>query len=217
MDLQLRVGEGVLCPREDTIVLVETAARAAERIRRASPRVKPCGLDLCAGTGAAALGIATLVPGVSVTCVELSSAAYPYLQENLAAYPQYDIKAVQGDVLSADFAAQFADGAYHFIASNPPYICTDEIATLEPEVQNEPKMALDGGEDGLLFYRAICRLWLPKLMPGGTLAVEIGEEQGESVACLFADSGLQQVQVEKDWAGHDRCVSGQLPELVHTL
>lgn len=208
MGLTLAVGEGVLCPREDTAVLVETTARAAERIRAANPQVKLCGLDLCAGSGAAALGICSLVPGAELTCVELSSAAYPYLEKNIAAHPQYNVKAVQGDILSAEFAAQFADGGYHFIASNPPYIATNEIATLDPEVQQEPTLALDGGEDGLLFYRAICKLWVCKLCPGGTLAVEIGEEQGESVADLFRFCGLHDVTITKDWAGHDRCVSG---------
>lgn len=208
MGLTLAVGEGVLCPREDTAVLVETAARAAERICMANPQVKPCGLDLCAGSGAAALGICSLVQGAELTCVELSSDAYRYLERNIAAYPQYNVKAVQGDILSTEFATQFEDSSYHFIASNPPYIATDEIAALEPEVQHEPALALDGGTDGLLFYRAICKLWLPKLCPGGMLAVEIGEEQGESVASLFHASGLHDVKITKDWAGLDRCVSG---------
>lgn len=208
MGLTLAVGEGVLCPREDTAVLVETAARAAERIRCANPQVKPCGLDLCAGSGAAALGICSLAPNAAITCVELSDDAYRYLEKNIAAHSQYNVKAVRGDILSPEFANQFENSSYHFIASNPPYIVTDEIATLEPEVQHEPFLALDGGADGLLFYRAISKLWLPKLCSGGMLAVEIGEEQGESVASLFHASGLHDVKITKDWAGHDRCVSG---------
>lgn len=205
MGLTLAVGEGVLCPREDTAVLVETAASAAKALH---PQKKLTALDLCAGSGAAGLGVCRLCAGAELTCVELSPEALPYLEKNIAAYPQYAVRAVQGDVLSPEFAAQFADGGYQLIVSNPPYIATEEITTLEPEVQQEPKLALDGGEDGLLFYRAICRLWLPKLCHGGVLAVEIGEEQGESVRRLFTESGLQNVTVTKDWANLDRCVSG---------
>lgn len=204
MGLTLAVGEGVLCPREDTAVLVETAASAAKALHLQ----KLTALDLCAGSGAAGLGVCKLCAGAELTCVELSPEALPYLEKNIAAHPQYAVRAVQGDVLSSEFAAQFVDGGYQLIVSNPPYIATEEIASLEPEVQREPKLALDGGEDGLLFYRAICRLWLPKLCPGGVLAVEIGEEQGESVRRLFAESGLQNVTVTKDWANLDRCVSG---------
>lgn len=203
MDLHLAVGEGVLCPREDTAVLVETVSQFLTDYKG-----EPHGLDLCAGSGAVALGICTLCEQARLTCAELSPDAYHYLERNIAAYPQYNVKATQGDILSPEFADQFENGAFHFIASNPPYIATEEIAALEPEVQNEPSLALDGGADGLLFYRTICRLWLPKLCPGGMLAVEIGEEQGESVSALFRESGLREVTITKDWAGHDRCVSG---------
>ena len=200
LGLELKVGEGVLVPREDTAVLVEALT---ERLRGVSC---PRGLDLCAGTGAVALGLCSLLPGAEVICVELSPRAYPYLEENLAAYPQYSVEAVTGDVLNPETAARFSPGALDFIASNPPYIASGELPSLQAEVQQEPALALDGGRDGLLFYRAIVRLWAPLLKPGGILAVEIGETQAEEVRALFQAHGLEQISVHQDWAGLDRAV-----------
>lgn len=202
LDLRLAVGEGVLCPREDTAVLVRTLAG------RLANRPAPLGLDLCAGSGAVALGLCSLLPRASVTCVELSEAALGYLRENLGRYPQYSVTALRGDVLEPKAAAIFAPGSLDMIAANPPYVRTQELSGLQPEVRQEPALALDGGPDGLRFYRAICAHWLPLLKPGGLLAVEIGEEQGKAVEALFAAAGLRAISVQKDLAGLDRCVSG---------
>ncbi len=143
--LSLAVGEGVLVPREDTAVLVETLAQGLEGISH------PRGLDLCAGTGAVALGLLTLLPESALSCVELSQEAFPYLEENLRRYGEGRVKARKGDVLSPELAGEFAPGSLDFLASNPPYIETGELSTLQPEVQNEPSLALDGGADGLIF------------------------------------------------------------------
>ncbi len=205
LGLDLAVGEGVLCPREDTAVVVETLA---ERLRSSRDQA-PAGLDLCAGAGAVALGLCSLLPQAQAVCLELSPWAFSYLERNIAAYPQYQVRAVQGDVLSPKAAEMFPFESLDFLASNPPYIKTGELASLQPEVQKEPSLALDGGEDGLLFYRAIARFWLPLLKPGGILAVEIGEDQGEDVSRLFASRGLTDIRVGQDWAGLDRCVSGR--------
>lgn len=202
MGLSLKVGEGVLVPREDTAVLVEALA---ERLKE---NPAPVGVDLCAGSGAVALGLCTLIPHGKITCLELSKQAFSYLEQNLAAYPQYGVKAKEGDVLREETAEGFLPQSLDFIASNPPYIPSGEIPRLQPEVQKEPALALDGGEDGLLFYRAICSLWLPRLKPGGVLAVEIGEEQGKAVSALFSSYGLTHIELRKDWAGLDRCVVG---------
>ena len=212
MGLTFFVGEGVLVPREDTVTLVETAARRATAgLPCGNPgAIKACGLDLCAGSGAVALGLATLLPKIEMTCVELSPAAFSYLTKNLAAYPQYAVKAEQGDILLPETAARYKDGSFDLLVANPPYIKTEELPALQAEVQREPKLALDGGADGLKFYRAICELWTKKLRPGGVLAVEIGDEQGESVSALFRACGLQKVEVYQDWAGKDRCVCGQV-------
>ncbi len=203
LGMDLSLGEGVLVPREDTIVLVETLAKGLEGIPA------PRGLDLCAGTGAVALGLLTLVPECSAQCVEVSQKALPYLEKNLERYGQGRVTALAGDVLSRETAAAFAPGSLDFLASNPPYIATEEIPTLQPEVQREPALALDGGPDGLVFYRAITELWLPLVRPGGVVAVEIGETQGAQVADLFTQAGLKNVTVTQDWSGLDRVVSGK--------
>ncbi len=203
MGLSLRVGEGVLVPREDTAVLVETLAERLQGVP------EPVGVDLCAGSGAVALGLCTLLPHAKLTCLELSEQAFSYLEQNLAAYPQYKICAKVGDVLRKETAESFPPQSLDFIASNPPYIPSKELSILQPEVQREPAMALDGGEDGLVFYRALCALWLPRLKPGGILAVEIGEDQGKAVSALFASHGLTKIELRQDWAGLDRCVAGE--------
>ena len=203
MGLSLRVGEGVLVPREDTAVLAETLAERLQGVP------EPVGVDLCAGSGAVALGLCTLLPHAKLTCLELSEQAFSYLEQNLAAYPQYKICAKVGDVLRKETAESFPPQSLDFIASNPPYIPSKELSILQPEVQREPAMALDGGEDGLVFYRALCALWLPRLKPGGVLAVEIGEDQGKAVSALFASHGLTKIELRQDWAGLDRCVAGE--------
>lgn len=200
MALTLRCGPGVLIPRDDTAVLVEAACARLHGVQR------PRGLDLCAGTGAVGLMLARDA-GAAVTAVEKFDDALGYLRENCARYPQLAVQAVQGDVLAPSFVAAMPDGQ-DFIVSNPPYIETAELPGLQREVQREPMTALDGGADGLLFYRAICALWAKKLRPGGVLAVEIGETQGASVSALFAAAGFSDIRVHRDTGGLDRAVSG---------
>lgn len=205
MGLSLKVGEGVLIPRDDTEVLVrETAALL--------PKAAPCtGLDLCAGTGAVALGLCSLSPAVSIACVELSDLAFSYLEQNLSSYPQWQVTAVKGDVLKGP-ANTFRKESLDVLVSNPPYIASEEIPTLQKEVQQEPPMALDGGKDGLIFYKAICDLWTPLLKPGGIIGFEIGETQGEAVCALLEKSGFTQLKVHKDLGGLDRVITGRKGE-----
>ena len=148
MSLTLSCGEGVLIPREDTAVLVEAVCKRLSKTENL-----PKGLDLCAGTGAVGLSIAKEAHA-EVTEVELYDGAFNYLNENLARYPELPVTAVKGDMLDKAFAETLPDG-FDFIASNPPYIETSELPLLQREVQKEPKTALDGGADGLIFYRAI--------------------------------------------------------------
>lgn len=201
MSLTLSCGEGVLIPREDTAVLVEAVCK-----RLSKTEDSPKGLDLCAGTGAVGLSIAKEAHA-EVTEVELYDGAFNYLNENLARYPELPVTAVKGDMLDKAFAETLPDG-FDFIASNPPYIETSELPLLQREVQKEPKTALDGGADGLIFYRAICDIWAKKLHPNGVLAVEIGETQGQAVKVLFEAAGLRDVRIHKDLGALDRAVSG---------
>lgn len=201
MGMQLQVGEGVLVPREDTEVLVRSCAALLKGIE------KPHGIDLCAGTGAVALGICSLIPGAALYAAEFSDKAYPYLQQNLKKYPAFAIKPIQGDILTEDFRQGFPAGCFDFIISNPPYIETGELDGLQAEVQREPRLALDGGSDGLLFYRCIARQWLPYLRPGGILAVEIGDTQAEATGKIFQSAGLLEITVHRDLSGFDRCIT----------
>lgn len=197
LSLTLKVGEGVLIPRPDTELLCEAAAQ------RLAGKQNPRVLDLCAGTGCVGLGVASLVPGARVTEVELSEDALGYLKENVAAYPHYDVTIRQADVLT-DYAT--FDGVYDAILSNPPYIPTADLAGLQREVQQEPKMALDGTADGLAFYRVIAEHWCEKLAKDGFCAVEVGVGQAADVAALFTAQGLKTVEILPDLAGIDRVV-----------
>ena len=202
MGLELFVGEGVLVPREDTAVLVEAMAGAmAVDARR-------LGLDLCAGTGAVGLGLCSLLPAAKVFCVEKDSAALAYLHKNLAKYSGFQAEALEADVLDPKLPENLPKGL-DFIAANPPYIESGDLPGLQPAVRREPAAALDGGPDGLVFYRAITSWWARLLRPGGLLGVEIGSTQGQAVKILFEDSGFQSVQVRKDLGGLDRVVLGK--------
>ncbi|HCA30448.1 MAG TPA: peptide chain release factor N(5)-glutamine methyltransferase [Ruminococcaceae bacterium] len=199
LSLTLEVGEGVLIPRADTELLCETAADRLSGIDR--PKV----LDLCAGSGCVGLGLASLCPDADVTAVELSDEALYYLERNCARYPKLHVTPVKANVLLD------ADGfqeCYDAILSNPPYIPADEIPSLMQEVQHEPVMALDGG-DGLVFYRAIIRSWLPKLVSGGICAVEVGMGQAKDVAAMFSKAGLINIEMFRDLGGIERVVIGE--------
>ena len=98
------------------------------------------------------------------------------------------------------------------LVSNPPYILRSLLPQLQREVQFEPAMALDGGPDGLDFYRAIAQNWREKLRPGGWLALEIGYDQGKTVPALLEQQGYTCVQLHRDLSGNDRCVTARRPE-----
>jgi len=200
--LTLAVGDGVLIPRPDTELLCETAAAWLDQRGGNTATV----LDLCAGSGCVGLGVASLCrTPLQVTAVELSDAAFPYLQKNIARYPQYAVTATKADVLRD--AARF-DKGYTAVLSNPPYIPTGDLPHLMREVQREPKMALDGDTDGLRFYRVIAEEWVNKLQDGGLCAVEVGVGQADDVATLFTAAGLTDIAIHRDLGGIPRVVMG---------
>lgn len=197
LSLTLEVGEGVLIPRPETELLCELAAGRLKTV--SAPRV----LDLCAGSGCVGLGIASLCPAVTVTAVEKSPDAFAYLKRNVSRYPQFSLTPVRADVLT-DYAA-FSE-LFNAIVSNPPYIPAADLPALQREVQHEPRMALDGGEDGLCFYRVIAEHWTKCLCPGGFVAVEIGIGQEADVMRLFQKAGLRDVGFLRDYADIPRVV-----------
>lgn len=197
--MPLAVGEGVLVPREDTLALVEAAASCLQGQK--APRI----LDLCAGTGAVALSLLRRIPDARAVCVEWSPQAIPYLRRNLETFGDGRAQWVAADVLTAPDGDW---GYFDAIVSNPPYIPSADVEGLQWEVQCEPRMALDGGTDGLNFYRAICSQWLPLLRAGGTLAFEIGYDIREGVEAVMRQHTVTNITHKQDINGVDRCLFG---------
>lgn len=187
-------GEGVLIPRPDTEALCEKA------IEFLGSEEKSC-IDLCSGTGCVAVSIAEHCKNAEVYALEKYDKAYEYLEKNISLNRSRVIP-LKGDLFFP------TDGKYDLIVSNPPYIASDKLSSLQKEVRFEPMTALDGGADGLLFYRAIAELWVPKLKSGGMLAVEVGYDQSEAVKRIFSDVGLKNVGTYRDLCKIERVVFG---------
>ncbi|WP_294716584.1 peptide chain release factor N(5)-glutamine methyltransferase [uncultured Gemmiger sp.] len=201
MDFTLKVGPGVLCPRADSEIVCESALTLLQG------RERPVVYDLCAGTGCLGLGIARHSPGALVTCVEKSQEAWQYLTANTE---QTGVRTVQADVFTY-YKTLPAEGA-DLIISNPPYLTGAEMRALMPETAQEPAMALDGGADGLDFYRLLTEKYRDAVRPGGWLVLEIGYAQGPAVLALGAACGWVNTSCRKDYGGNDRAVLLQKPE-----
>ena len=199
LDFELAVGPGVLCPRADTEVVAEAAAQMLAGVQ--APKV----LDLCAGTGCLGLGVKRFCPEADVTCVEKSPEAFRYLKKNaVSALKQGTARAVEGDLFN--YWQGLPEGELDLIVSNPPYLTAAEMQQLQPEVAREPAMALEAGEDGLVFYRTLAEHYQNALRPGGALALEIGWQQREAVTALLAANGWVDIACRKDYGGNDRCI-----------
>jgi len=235
MGLDFFVNEHVLIPRQDTETLVELVLEEQQgkrqeqqlegqqkkqqeqqpeeqqkKQRGQQPEEQPGKprklLDLCTGSGCIAISLAVKGGFESVTATDLSEEALKVAERN-ARMHQVPIRFFQGDLFSA--LPQSEVKTFDIITSNPPYIPTAVIATLEPEVrEHEPMMALDGTEDGLKFYRQIAKEAGSWLKPGGSIYLEIGYDQGEAVSGLLEDAGFTNVRVVKDLPGKDRVVCG---------
>lgn len=195
MDFDFLVGEGVLIPRQDTEVLVETVL---EREKDVPQHI----LDLCTGSGCIAISLKKYFPASSVVAVDLSSDALSIAKQN-ANHLEADVTFLESDLFSN------VEGVFDIIVSNPPYIKTKEIDTLMEEVKMfEPMMALDGKEDGLFFYNRLLSDGRRYAKKGTRVYVEIGHDQGREVKALFLKYGYKQVNIRKDLAGLDRIVYG---------
>jgi release factor glutamine methyltransferase len=200
--LPFRVDRRVLIPRPDTEVLVETALNGS-RARHLYGRM----LDLCTGSGCVAVAFAKERPTWRVTALDLSPDAADLARENARrAGVAHHVSVLEGDLFAPlPIAAQF-----ELITANPPYIPSGDIAGLDVDVRDfEPRLALDGGADGLAIIGRLLREASPYLTPGGLLALEVGFDQAPAVAALFQEAGFVEVSRAKDLAGIERVVSGR--------
>lgn len=197
--LTLTVGRGVLIPRADTETLVEAVLT---RLRgTTAPRIA----DLCTGSGCIALALKSQRADASVCGVELSTEALGYAAENRSLLG-LEVQLVQADVLKAQTAAQLH--GLDCIVCNPPYLTAEDMQHLQQEVQYEPASALDGGTDGLHFYREIARLWRDALKQGGILAFEVGIYQADAVSAILRENGFVCIEAVRDLNGIERAVIG---------
>ena len=209
MGLRFHVEPGVLVPRQDTETLVEWVLKA-EGEANVESTTNVSLLDMCTGSGCIGLSLAKL-GGYSVTLSDLSPRAIHVSRINRGGLDlEEQVEICHGDLFEA-----LPEGK-HFdvIVSNPPYIETAVIEDLQEEVRDhEPRMALDGMEDGLFFYRKLAKEAPQWLTPGGRIYLEIGYDQGESVPALLQAAGFVDVTVKKDLAGNDRVVRGVYPHV----
>lgn len=196
--LDFKVGEGVLIPRQDTETLTELVDDFLRKRSSNKRRV----LDLCAGSGCIGISLARFC-GAEAVCVEKSKESFRYLEENIKHNGvSGHVKAVNADIFEVSLDEL---GKFDAIVSNPPYLTASEMDSLQQEVTFEPKEALYGGDDGLMFYRGIPKRYLNLLADGGLLAVEIGYEQAASVGEIFINYGLEP-QFKKDLCGINRVI-----------
>jgi release factor glutamine methyltransferase len=201
--LEFELGRGVLVPRPETETIVDLALKfAAER-----PNCRL--LDIGAGCGAIALAIASNAPGVRVVAIDISTDALAIAHRNamrlgLESRARF-IHADCWDTLDGGEPL----GRFDIVVTNPPYVCDSEIALLEPEIRDfEPRIALDGGPDGLNFYRRIVGGLGDHLIAGGAVILEVGKGQAATVAAMLQAAGCVDVRVSNDLGGTPRAVFG---------
>ncbi len=200
--LSFNVGENVLIPRPETEELTYKLIDMLKENKKDDIHI----IDLCAGSGCIATSIKYHLPDVDVTMVERSLDAVRYIDINYTKYKLGYARIIAGDVFNIE---HFTDlPMFDLIVSNPPYIKTSEMATLQKEVKFEPSMALDGGKDGLDFYRCICDDWCRYLAKDGIVAFECGEGQTEDIINMLGKNGIS-AQAHKDFRGVDRFVIGR--------
>ena len=202
MDFTFKVGEGVLIPRPETEILVEYISDKIKNI------AEPVIYDLCSGSGCIGLSLKKLNINAKVFLVEKSDKALAYLKENHRTLcgDLDNMTVIQGDILKPEDFANLPKA--DVIVSNPPYIRSDEIPTLQSEVLREPVMALDGGDDGLIFYRCLVSEWTKHLKDGGFMAFECGEDQAEDICKLFSEINFDS-EIVKDYNNIQRIVIGR--------
>lgn len=197
MGLLFKVEEGILVPRPDTEIIVEAVL---ELIKDNAPTEV---LDLCCGSGAIGLSIKNYKPASLVTLADVSSKATQVTRRN-AETLNLDVNVIHSDLFNK------IKKSFDIIVSNPPYIKSEEISTLEEEIKNwEPRLALDGGLDGYLFYKRIIKESSSFLRPGGYLVFEIGINQDQDIIRFLEEANFESIEVKNDLSGIPRAVIAQ--------
>ena len=202
--LPMVITPDVLIPRIDTEVLVDTAKEILTG-RKMDARV----LDLCCGSGCITCAVGHELPATKLVAIDISTPALAVCRKNVALNRLNSrVICMQAD---AKKAPPLGIGEFDMIISNPPYIASAEIPELDSSVKDhEPVWALDGGEDGLDFYRSITGYWKTALKSGGYMLFEVGEDQAEDVCKMLINAGFSATDTRKDTLGTDRVVIGRL-------
>lgn len=201
MGLTFYLNRSTLIPEQDTECLVERALEWSRKRSRAPERI----LDLCTGSGCILLSLLHLLPGTSGLGTDISGEALEVAARNAGNLQLTEcVRLRQGDLWDP-----VGEERFDLIVSNPPYVPTKVIPTLAPEVcRGEPYAALDGGEDGLVFYRRILCEAGRHLNPGGAIIMESGFDEAADIAALMREAGLESIEIFKDYGGLDRVVQG---------
>jgi release factor glutamine methyltransferase len=197
--LRFRVDRRVLVPRPDTETLVDVALKRSNHVSMSMRQ-----LDLCTGSGCVAVAMARQRPTSQVSASDLSADALVVARDNALRLGAYNVAFYMGDLF-----APFAGRRFDVVTANPPYIPTADLATLMPDVRDhEPRLALDGGADGLDLVRRIVAEATEHLEVGGLLAIEIGAGEAPATAALLTEHGFTDVRADRDMARIERVVSG---------
>jgi len=198
LGLKIKVGRGVLIPRPETELLAEETVKVISNFKFQISNFKI--LDLCTGSGCLALSLARDFRDAQVCGTDISATAIQYAQENAALNGITNITFIKGSLFEPVKGLTF-----DLIVSNPPYIRSTDIKDLQPEIRDwEPQDALNGGKDGLDYYRFIISAARNYLNEGGYLMLEVGINQADSVKGMAEDTGLKDIRLIKDYAGIDR-------------
>jgi release factor glutamine methyltransferase len=201
MGLEFKVDKSVFIPRPETEILVETAIKIGHRLLVVGDRLRV--LDLGTGSGCIAISLAKLLPNAKIDAVDISFPALEVAREN-ALLNKVSVDFLQGDLFNT---YRLSPIAYRLIISNPPYIASEDIKNLQPEIKYEPAIALDGAEDGLDFYRKIIHYAPSYLEQDGLLIMEIGFNQKGEIKKLFQKSAdFEITDIVKDYNNIDRVV-----------
>lgn len=207
MGLRMQIGKGVLIPRPETELMAELAIKKAGAVHESPLRI----LDLCTGSGCLALALAKEFPAAHVYSSDISEIALGYARRNADLNGINNVTFLQGNLFGPFTKLLTLNSklfAFDLIISNPPYIKSDDIKNLQTEIKDwEPLNALDGGEDGLDYYRRIVPKAHHFLKDNGILMLELGEGQGNAVSQIFMDTGYKNIQIVKDYAGIERIIS----------